>query len=184
MVEKTKARALFFTELTGASLNQSSALVLISIKMIAGVEILKRLVNELKLISWDLEFSSVYVQFETEQRYDFDANMVTVLKMNTSLDSKELAKKLKDTQNYLLSFTGPERVKITPLVMGQETLMVPDLTLPHPSLHVDPLVIRCATEVWGSFEHPILKKTLHDLARTLPPITNAEFMLQGKSLVP
>ncbi len=160
------------------------ALVLISIKMIAGVDILKRLVNELKLISWEMEFSSVYVQYETEQRYDFDANMMTVLKMGTSLGAKEFSQKLQEIENYLLSFTGPERVKITPLAMGQETMMVPDLTLPHPSLHKEPLVIRCATEVWGNYEHPILKKTLNDLARGLPAITNAEFMLQGKSLVP
>lgn len=164
-------------------MTKHSALVLISIKMIAGVEILKRLVNELKLISWDMEFSSVYVQYETEQRYDFDANLITVLKMGTDLKPKEFAQKILHTQNYLLSFTGPERVKMTLLALDLETLMVPDLTLPHPNLHMDPLVIRCATEVWGNFEHPILKKTLHDLARTLPPITNAEFMLQGKSLV-
>ncbi len=161
-----------------------TALVLISIKMIAGVEILKRLVNELKLISWEIEFSSVYVQYETEQRYDFDANMITVLKMGTSLSAEEFSQKILMTQNYLLSFTGADRVKMTPLAIDQETLMVPDLTLPHPSLHMDPLVIRCATEVWANYEHPILKKTLNDLARSLPPITNAEFMLQGKSLVP
>ena len=161
-----------------------TALVLISIKMIAGVDILKRLVNELKLISWEMEFSSVYVQYETDQRYDFDANMLTVLKMGTDLEPREFAQKLLHTQNYLLSFAGPDRVTITPLAMDQETLMVPDLTLPHPSLHMDPLVIRCATEVWGTYEHPILKKTLNDLARRLPKITNAEFFLQGNSLVP
>ncbi len=164
-------------------MTKHSSLILISIKMIAGVEILKRLVNELRLISWDMEFSSVYVQYETEQRYDFDANLITVLKMGTDLGAKELAQKILFTQNYLLSFTGPERVKMTLLALDIETLMVPDLTLPHPSLHIDPLVIRCATEVWGNFEHPILKKTLHELAQALPPITNAEFMLQGKSLV-
>ena len=103
--------------------------------------------------------------------------------MGTDLSAKEFAKKLLYTQNYLLSFTGPDRVKLTLLALDLETLMVPDLTLPHPSLHIDPLVIRCATEVWGNFEHPILKKSLHELARSLPPITNAEFMLQGKSLV-
>ncbi len=164
-------------------MTQHSSLVLISIKMIAGVEILKRLVNELRLISWAMEFSSVYVQYETDQRYDFDANLITVLKMGTDLNAQEFAKKLLYTQNYLLSFTGPDRVKMTLLALDLETLMVPDLTLPHPSLHIDPLVIRCATEVWGNFEHPILKKSLHELARSLPPITNAEFMLQGKSLV-
>ena len=161
-----------------------TSLVLISIKMIAGVEILKRLVIELKSFTWDIEFSSVYVQYETEQRYDFDANMITVVKLATSLGAKEFSQKLSQIQNHLESFAGIDRVKINPLVVDQETLMVPDLTLPHPSLHIDPLVIRCATEVWGTYEHPILKKTLNDLARSLPPISNAEFMLQGKSLVP
>jgi 7,8-dihydro-6-hydroxymethylpterin-pyrophosphokinase len=164
-------------------MTSKTALVLVSIKMISGQEILKRLVNELKLISWDLEFSSVYVQYETEQRYDFDANMVTVLKIVMSQSTQELAQSLERIQNYLLSYTGPNRVKLVPLAIEQETLLIPGLTLPHPSLHGDALVIRCAAEVWGHYEHPVLKKTLHDLARHLPPITNAEFMLQGKSLV-
>ena len=159
------------------------ALILVSIRMIAGVEILKRLVTELQSFATDLDFSSVYARYETEQRYDFDANMVVVAKLATHLDAKELSQKISKVQNHLLSFTGADRVNLTPLVVDQESFMVPDLTLPHPSLHLDPLVIRCATEVWGTYEHPILKKTLNDLARSLPPISNAEFMLQGKSLV-
>jgi 7,8-dihydro-6-hydroxymethylpterin-pyrophosphokinase len=164
-------------------MNTNQALLFISIKVIAGTEMLKKLVAELKMISWDLTFSSVYRQFENEERYDFDANMILVARIGFNQSPGDLVEKLKHTETYLMAFTGPQKVRLVPLAINQLTTMTPQLTLPHPQLHMDPLVTRCAAEVWGSYEHPVLKKTLNDLARVAPAITDAEFMLQGKSLV-
>jgi hypothetical protein len=152
--------------------------------MVSGMETLNRLVAELKLISWEMEFSSVYRQFHTEQRYDFDAQLITVVKLGFNGTTEEFIKKVQGLQAYLSSFVGKDKVKVVPLAIEQETQMIPELTLPHPILHTEPLVTRCAAEVWGSYEHPILKRTLNDLADKAPAIINAEFMLQGKSLVP
>jgi 7,8-dihydro-6-hydroxymethylpterin-pyrophosphokinase len=165
-------------------LAERNSLIYVSINVVSGPDTLKRLVSELKLISWEMEFSSVYRQFETDQRYDFDANMITVVKLGFNTTTEELIKQLQNVQTCLSSFIGKDKVRVIPLAVEQETQMVPDLTLPHPILHMDPLVVRCAAEVWGSYEHPILKRSLSDLANKAAVIENAEFMLQGKSLVP
>jgi hypothetical protein len=151
--------------------------------MVSGMDTLKRLVAELKLISWEIDFSSVYRQFQTEQRYDFDARMITVIKLGFRGTTEDFIKQVQGLQNYLTSFVGKNKVRVIPLAVEQETQMIPELTLPHPILHTEPLVTRCAAEVWGNYEHPILKRTLNDLADKAPAILNAEFMLQGKSLV-
>ena len=159
------------------------ALIYISISMVSGMDTLKKLVEQIKLISWDMEFSSIYRQFHTEQRYDFDARMIGVLKLGFKGSTEDFVKQIQGTQNYLASFVGKDKARVIPLAVEQETQMMPDLTLPHPILHTEPLVTRCAAEVWGNYEHPILKKTLSELASKAPLIKNAEFYLQGKSLV-
>jgi 7,8-dihydro-6-hydroxymethylpterin-pyrophosphokinase len=147
------------------------------------MENLKKLISELKLISWEVDFSSVYRQFENEQRFDFDARMVTVSKIEFETTKEEFLAKLTATQKFLASVLGKEKMKVVPLAIEQEIQMIPELTLPHPSLHLDPLVTRCGAEVWPDYVHPILKMTLSELANKAPEIHNAEFMLQGKSLV-
>lgn len=159
------------------------SLVYVSISMVSGMDTLKRLVEQLKLISSEIEFSSIYRQFQTEQRYDFDARMIAVIKMGFQGSTEDFIKQVSGIQNYLISFVGKDKARVLPLAVEQETQMIPELTLPHPTLHSEPLVTRCAAEVWGNYEHPILKKTLSELANNAPAILNAEFLLQGKSLV-
>ncbi len=159
------------------------SLIYVSLSMVSGMDTLNRLVSQLKLISWEIEFSSIYRQFQTEQRYDFDARMIAVIKLGFNGPTDELIKQVQGIQNYLISFIGKDKARVIPLAVEQETQMIPELTLPHPILHMEPLVTRCAAEVWGNYEHPILKKTLNDLANNAPAILNAEFLLQGKSLV-
>jgi hypothetical protein len=62
-------------------------------------------------------------------------------------------------------------------------LMSPRLTLPYPLLHQDPLIIRCAAEAWGQYEHPIYLKSLSEMARSAQNAKTAEFHMQGKNLI-
>lgn len=158
-------------------------MIYVSVNVVSGLDAMKKLVMELKNISEDIEFSSVYRQFETEHRYDYDANMISILKMGYAIDSDEMLTRLASIHTKMSSYVGSDKVKMIPLAIENQTRMLPELTLPHPLLHSDPLVARCAAEVWGNYNHPILNRSLSDLANQSADILNAEFMLQGKSLV-
>lgn len=158
------------------------ALVYVSVTMVSGMGLLKKIATKLRLISSELDFSSVYRQCQTEDRFDFSASMVTVLKCRFDGESEGFVHQLNNLEVEFSSPEGRDRVRAFPLAIEQETSMTPELTLPHPLLHTDSLATRCAAEVWGNYEHPVLRKTLHDLARSAPAIVNAEFLLQGKTL--
>lgn len=164
-------------------MSSKSALVLFDIKHREGLSTLKKIVSELKMITWRIEFSSVYRQFESEQRYDFDASLVVVVRLDFNLETNEFLDRVQNLGQYLKSFGRDVQHAVTVLAVDQQTILSPDLTLPHPCLHTNPLVTRCAAEIWGDYEHPILKMTLNDMARKTLPVENAEFILQGKSLV-
>lgn len=74
------------------------------------------------------------------------------------------------------------------LAFEDEIMMTPALTLPSPRLHDDLLLLRCATEVWEDYVHPLFNLTLYELMKKrsseekLTPL-HVEFYMQSKSLV-
>lgn len=65
------------------------------------------------------------------------------------------------------------------LVYNDEIQWVPDMTLPSPLLHFDPLVLHCCAEIAPDYFHPILKENLKTL--DINNIrTDFEFLFQGK----
>lgn len=67
-------------------------------------------------------------------------------------------------------------------VMG-ETRKTPMLTLPHPEFHMRPEELIPACELWPDYEHPILKKTISQIAQGLPNKVWGEFYCQGLQLI-
>lgn len=65
------------------------------------------------------------------------------------------------------------------LVFNDEVKMTPNLTLPHPSLYLDPLILHCSAEVWPEYVHPVSKIPLRK-ADIETNVSLFEFLYQGK----
>jgi len=53
-------------------------------------------------------------------------------------------------------------VRLTPLLWGEKSFLDPQMPLPHPELHQNPIMLQCAAEVEPHVIHPILGQTLED----------------------
>lgn len=69
------------------------------------------------------------------------------------------------------------------LVFDDQTVMTPQLTLPHPELHVRPEFLLLAAEIWGDYVHPILRENLYFLTQRFRDEQWGRFYAQGKTLL-
>ncbi|MGZ3768405.1 MAG: hypothetical protein ACXVCP_01310 [Bdellovibrio sp.] len=166
------------------SVTQHSALIHITLDLVGGIEKARSLLERTKEFGQISAISSVYKRYLSKDHDDLSAKLEFVARFETILDVDQ-------TLNLILSlcevgvsgFTQKSRTEATLLVYDSMILMSPKLTLPYPELHRDPLIIRCAAEAWGQYEHPIYQKSLSELSKLALPSKLAEFYIQGKSLV-
>lgn len=166
------------------STTRHTALVHIALDLVGGVdkarEILLALMERGELVA----ISSVYKRYLTPERLDLSARLEFVIRLETPWGVEQALQQV-------LSLCDPSsnpslrknRAELTLLAFDDLILMSPRLTLPYPQLHQDPLIIRCAAEAWGQYEHPIYQKNLSEISKTAAPAKQAEFYMQGKSLV-
>lgn len=151
-------------------------LIHLSSSLVGGTTLAQSLIQKMSDMGEVLSISSVYKRYLSSNRVDLNANVEVVLRYGTNCAVDELLwhfkQQLKD-----------QKVHITLLSYDGLVVLSPQLTLPHPSLHTDFLIVRCASEAWPQFEHPIIQKTLSEIAAQAAPAADAEFFLQGKSLV-
>lgn len=97
-----------------------------------------------------------------------------VIRAHTEYDVNELVKRinLKDANTQL-------KYQVELLAYNDEVKMIPNMTLPHPNLFLDPLILHCSAEVWPEYIHPVNKLTLRksDIETN---VAMFEFMYQGK----
>jgi 7,8-dihydro-6-hydroxymethylpterin-pyrophosphokinase len=155
---------------------QHQSLVHISVDLVGGTSIAQELVKSLGRIGRVSAISSVYKRYLGMNRVDLNANIETVLRYATNCAVDELLW-------HFRQFTRDKKALLNLLSYDDLVVLSPQLTLPHPSLHTDFLIARCASEAWPHYEHPIMQKTLSEIAATALPAVDAEFFLQGKSLV-
>ncbi len=150
------------------------ALLHFSMDLIGGPKTAQELLHKIAPTISIQSVSSIYKRFNSDDRADLNASMEFVVKVITQLGPEEILKFLEDTKikmNFIL------------LVYDDVIKMSPQLTLPYPELHTDPLIIRCAAEAWGQYDHPIYMKTLSEISNLARPTRDAEFFLQGRSLI-
>ena len=94
--------------------------------------------------------------------------------MRSSLISEQLVLKLNEIKS---------EVTFKLLLHNQEVSMIPNLTLPHPDLIAESIILCCAAELMPDFVHPILKKDLSALSLRHDFNEDAEFYLQGKKFL-
>ncbi|MNJ91023.1 hypothetical protein D3C87_86670 [compost metagenome] len=160
------------------------SLIYVSIDLVGGLEKSRQLLAKMSELGEIETISSVYKRYLTKDRVDFSARMEFVLRFNTIMNVDQCLYMLLSLAEVAAS-EGSHKTQCDLILLAydRKILMSPKLTLPYPHLHTDALVIRCAAEAWGSYEHPIYQRTLSEISKTASPVQDAEFHLQGKSLV-
>ncbi|MNT06764.1 hypothetical protein D3C72_1414450 [compost metagenome] len=160
------------------------SLIYISLDLVGGLDKAKALLRSLNEIGTVESISSVYKRFLNKDRVDLQAYMEFVIRYSSKMNMDQtLDKVLSISEQVQPGMAQRSHFELVLLTFDNAILMSPRLTLPFPHLHTDPLVIRCASEAWGAYEHPIYQVTLSEIARSARPVHEAEFFLQGKSLV-
>jgi hypothetical protein len=157
------------------------ALISISVEFTAGLEKVRALLGELRQYGDISGVSSVYKRFLTSRHEDLNSDICLVIKMDTDISHGELQQKLEEINAALLQNLRKQGQTLL-LSYDRMVQLLPASTLPHPLLRNDGLTLRCAAEVWGGYEHPVLGQTLNELVKSSEPIKTSEFFAQGKSL--
>lgn len=161
-----------------------NALIYITLDLIGGEEKAKNIIKRINDCGIVSAISSVYKRYLTKPFVDLSARIEFVMHFETSMSVEQcLHLALSFSEQGQQGFFQKSHVELILLAYDHVVIMSPRLTLPYPLLHTDPLIIRCASEIWGTYEHPIFMKTLGEISRTASSISAVEFYTQGKSLV-
>lgn len=167
-------------------MSEHRALIFIKVDLIEGNQGFKRVLSAFAQSSVVQKTSSIYKKFLTRAQDDLNAELCAVVRVETKLFLYEFADMLFNIQGRLNQKQLLEgrrgRFTIALLSFEDEVNMAPHLTLPSPLLHSEPLVLRCAAEVWGDFQHPVVHATLSEMANQIERIQNVEFHSQGREI--
>lgn len=151
-------------------------LIHVVVDLVGGTVVAQNLISDLSGIGAVGKISSVYKRYLGKNHVDMNANIEVVFRFGTNCAVDELLWHFKQ-------YTKEKKANLNLLSYDDLVILSPQLTLPHPNLHRDFLIVRCASEAWAQYEHPIVQKTLGEIAAVALPAVDAEFFLQGKSLV-
>ena len=159
-------------------MNSSShvSLIHVSLDLVGGVDKARDLLVKVQECGEIVAISSVYKRYLTPERVDLNARIEFVFRFETLWGVDQCLQLTK-------TLDPDHKMDLTLLCFDDMIVMSPRLTLPYPLMHQDPLIIRCAAEAWGQYEHPIYQKSLSEIARSAPDAKMAEFYSQGRSLV-
>ncbi|MEK2689470.1 hypothetical protein [Bdellovibrio sp. GT3] len=161
-----------------------NSLISISLDLMGGEEKSRELLGKISECGDIIGISSIYKRYTSDAHNDLSARIEFVIRFETAMSVEQhlhLVLSLCDEGSSGL--VQRSQVEMILLAYDETILMSPRLTLPYPQLHTDPLIIRCAAEAWGQYEHPIYQKTLSEISKTARTVRDAEFYKQGKSLI-
>ena len=157
-------------------------LISISIDLMGGLKRLRQVVQDLGEIGKIQSTSSIYKKYLNRRSEDLNSQLELVLKMETNQSEAEIFRFLKSKQKTRGKSDFAVSENLTLLTFDQQVRLLPGQNLPSPLFHTDRLTLRCASEAWGSYEHPVLGQTLNELVKSDEGLNHVEFFAQGKSL--
>jgi deoxyguanosine kinase len=90
-----------------------------------------------------------------------------VAELKTTLSAADLHKTLSDIENDLgrarRGQWWPRTIDLDLLLFGREILESPDLTVPHPQMHLRSFVLKGLCQLNGEMLHPVMKVSLNEL---------------------
>ncbi len=94
-----------------------------------------------------------------------------VAEITTTLSAEALLKSLEAIENSLGRMRdkkwGPRTIDLDILLFGAEVINLPDLTVPHPQMHLRLFVLKGLCELNAAFVHPVIKKPVSELTARL-----------------
>ena len=94
-----------------------------------------------------------------------------VAEIETTLSAQDLYKTLADIETGLGRVRdekwSPRTIDLDLLLFGREVISTPDLTVPHPQMHLRSFVLQGLCQLNGDFQHPVLKESVSELANRL-----------------
>ncbi len=155
---------------------QSGSLLLLQSSTLGGLQSLRDTIELLKTTFSDIVFSSVYKEKDSRRRSSYDGKLICVAKVESQISLSEFIA-IVDAMVELPNFPS---VQLTVLSHRDEIEMLPNRAIPHPYLHSHAAIAFCVLEVSPSYFHPVFKKSLTELVRTLIPRSSAEFVSLGR----
>jgi len=119
-----------------------------------------------------LEVSSIY-ESDAWEMTDAPAFLNQVVKIETTLTNEELIAEILDLEE----FYGRERseeeylsreMDVDILLIDEEVIDTPELSVPHPRMHLRSFVLTPLAELAGDVVHPVLKKSISELLKECP----------------
>ncbi len=133
----------------------------------------KDFIQKIKSFCQVIKVSNAY-KVQAGMKNESQAMIVLSIFVRTSLIVEKFLEKTQEIQT---------KVNFKLLTYNQEISMIPDLTLPHPDLVSQSILLYCSAEVLPNYVHPILKKDLGTLSLRHEFTEDAEFYLQGKTFI-
>ncbi|MHC4423128.1 MAG: 2-amino-4-hydroxy-6-hydroxymethyldihydropteridine diphosphokinase [Planctomycetota bacterium] len=101
-----------------------------------------------------------------------------VAEVKTTLSAKDLHKTLANIETSLGRTReekwSPRIIDLDLLLFGAEVINSPDLTVPHPQMHLRSFVLQSLCQLNGELLHPVIKESINELAARL---SGGDFML-------
>ena len=120
-----------------------------------------------------IELGPVSDMIETEPlgQTDQPRYLNAVVELRTTLAAEDLHRTLADIETSLGRVRqgkwASRTIDLDLLLFGQEVIESPDLTVPHPRMHLRSFVLTGLCQLDGDLIHPVLKESARELARRL-----------------
>ena len=122
--------------------------------------------------SGKIERTSSLYETEAWGLEDQPAFLNQVLFLSTQLDPRQLLLANLDIEHQMgrarKEKFGPRLIDIDILFFNNEIINIPELTIPHPQLHLRRFTLEPLYEIAPDLVHPVLKKTISELLVQCP----------------
>ncbi len=136
---------------------------------------LRKILLQLSYNSKMKDISSVY---ELTEPYAYGISVVAHIEL-----AKKSPLEAKGEIEKILASVKSEYFKWEILLIDDVVFRSPHLTIPHPLLHKSPKWIVPATDIWESYNHPVLNESIKTIRNSFKEIEGISFYKQNKTLL-